>query len=126
MAYPLRDIKRRSVQALAPLIGIALMGYFAYHSIHGDRGLLAWVELTKKLEMAQSNLNDLKSEREKIEQKVSGLRPESLNRDLLEQQVRDYLGYTHPDELVVILEETPASPPSDVSSEPENEKILED
>ena len=105
MNYPLRDIKRRSTQAIAPLIGTALLAYFAYHSIQGDRGLLAWVSLSQELETAKEKLSHLRNSREDIEDRVQGLRPQSINRDLLEQQVRTYLGYTHPDELIVILDE---------------------
>lgn len=100
-----RDIKRRFTQALAPTLAIALMGYFIYHAIQGDRGLLAWIQLTQQLDTAQAELAELQAARKQLEDKVNGLRPESLNRDLLEEQVRQFLGYSHPDEMVVILDD---------------------
>lgn len=105
MSYMQRDIKRRFSQAIAPAVAIALMGYFIYHVIQGDRGILAWLQLTQELDVAQAELTELQSRRQRLEGKVKGLRPESLNRDLLEQQVRQFLGYSHPDEMVVILDE---------------------
>lgn len=105
MAYMQRDIKRRLSQALAPTLAIALMGYFIYHAIQGDRGIFAWLQLTQQLDVAKTELADLKTARQQLEERVNGLRPESINRDLLEQQVRQFLGYSHPDEMVVILDE---------------------
>ena len=99
MSYMQRDIKRRFTQALAPTLAIALMGYFIYHAIQGDRGLLAWIQLTQQLDIAKAELAAIKEARQQLEDKVGGLRPESLNRDLLEEQVRQFLGYSHPDEL---------------------------
>lgn len=106
MSYMQRDIKRRFTQALAPTLAIALMGYFIYHAIQGDRGLLAWIQLTQQLDIAKAELAAIKEARQQLEDKVGGLRPESLNRDLLEEQVRQFLGYSHPDEMVVILDES--------------------
>ena len=78
------------------------MGYFIYHSIQGDRGLLAWFKLQEKFHIVERQLQSLMAEREELEERVQALRPESINRDLLDQQVRQKLGYTHPDDVVVL------------------------
>ena len=40
--------------------------------------------------------------RQELEEKVGFLRPESIDRDLLDQQVRLTLGYAHPDDIVIL------------------------
>ena len=39
----LREIKKRARHITGPVLAIAVFGYFAYHSIQGDRGLIAWM-----------------------------------------------------------------------------------
>ncbi|MBY0292649.1 MAG: septum formation initiator family protein [Alphaproteobacteria bacterium] len=102
MYFNIRNFQRLSQKALAPSVGLAVMGYFIYHSIQGDRGILAWVQLQERLLYVESQLKDIIQERQFLEEKVRDLRPENINRDLLDQQVRLQLGYTHPDEVVIL------------------------
>lgn len=103
MHLTLRDIRRNMRKAIGPFLALALFGYFTYHSLHGSRGLLAWAQVSKNLEKANDELASLIKERILLEKKVAGLRPESINRDLLEQQVRLLLGYSHPEEIIILL-----------------------
>ena len=50
----------------------------------------------------ENQLKTLIDERQELEERVQALRPESINRDLLDQQVRQNLGYTHPDDVVIL------------------------
>ena len=114
-------IKRREYAGklrhiLIPLTGAALMAYFAYHAVQGDRGLIAWWNLRYEIEKTNLALADVTAERQALEQRVSLLRPESLDRDMLEEQARGMLGFVHPDDLVVpepkVAARTPASAPT--------------
>jgi len=78
-----------------------LLSYFLYHSISGDRGLLAMIRLDQELERAQHELDITHSERLQKEHRVNLLRPESLDLDLLDQQARRLVGYTAPGEVVI-------------------------
>src|SRR3990167_9985083 len=102
MNYKSRNFQRLSQKAIAPFLALSIIGYFIYHSIQGDRGILAWVQLQERLGQAIYQLNDTIKERRALEEIVQDLRPESINRDLLDQQVRLQLGYTHPDEIVIL------------------------
>lgn len=102
MNFNTRNLQRLSQKATAPFFALSLVGYFIYHSIQGDRGILAWVQLQERLAHSLSELNTIIDERQTLEEKVQALRPESINRDLLDQQVRLQLGYTHPDEIVIL------------------------
>ena len=97
-----RHFQRLSQKAIAPFLALSIIGYFIYHSIQGDRGILAWVQLQERLAQALSQLTETVIERNSLEEIVQDLRPESINGDLLDQQVRLTLGYAHPDEIVIL------------------------
>jgi cell division protein FtsB len=97
-----RNFQRLSQKAIAPFMVLSVMGYFIYHSIQGDRGLLAWFKLQERFHTVEGQLRQVTFERQELEEKVQALRPESINRDLLDQQVRQQLGYTHPDDVVIL------------------------
>ena len=104
----LRELRRRGRYILGPVLGIALTGYFAYHLIEGDRGFLAWLRLTREIRAENANLEAVRAQREALDLKVSNLKPDHLDPDLLDERVRATLNLVAPNELV-IMRETPAS-----------------
>jgi cell division protein FtsB len=105
------NIKRRNYsgkvrQVIVPLAGAALMAYFAYHAVQGDRGLIAWWKLRYEMEHTDVALQELTAEKKALEQRVSLLRPQSLDPDMLEERARIMLGFVHADDRIVPL--TPA------------------
>ena len=75
-------------KGLGPALGVALVAYFSFHTISGDRGLLAWVKLKQTLDVAQTELAEVSAERENLEHLVTLLSPETLDADLLEERAR--------------------------------------
>ena len=73
---------------MGPALGVALVAYFAFHTISGDRGLLAWVSLKQTLEVAEVELAEVSAERQKLEHLVTLLSPATLDADLLEERAR--------------------------------------
>ncbi|HEV2302834.1 MAG TPA: septum formation initiator family protein [Stellaceae bacterium] len=104
----LRELRRRARLIAGPVFGMALTGYFAYHLIEGDRGLLAWVQLTKQIHAADRRLAALEDQHKALGRKVSELTPDHLDPDLLDQQVRSVLDFAAPSE-VVIMRGAPAN-----------------
>jgi len=100
-------MRRRAKVLVAPVLGLALTGYFAYHLVEGDRGLRAWMRLTQELRTAKTGLADVAAERAKLERRASNMRSGHLDPDLLDSQVRRTLDFATPDEIVIIR---PASP----------------
>jgi cell division protein FtsB len=98
----LREIRRRGKVLVGPLLGMALTGYFAYHLVEGDRGLRAWVRLTQELRLAKENLSAVSAERAELEHRVSHMRGDHVDPDLLDSQVRKTLDLARPDEVVII------------------------
>jgi cell division protein FtsB len=80
--------KRRAQAAVLPAVFLALCGYFAYHATHGTRGLLARDARTAEIAAARTLLASAEAERDAMERKVSGLRSDRLDRDVLEERAR--------------------------------------
>lgn len=97
----MRDLKRRVRHVIGPVLGCLLVTYFIYHSIQGDHGMLAWRQLDLRVVEAEATLSDLQVERDSLERKVRMLRPESLDPDMLEEQARRLLNFSHPDDIVI-------------------------
>ncbi len=87
---------------VGPALGIALTGYFAYHLVEGDRGLLAWVRLTREIHAENSQLADLRAQSAVLRSKVVDMTPDHLDPDLLDERVRAALNLAAPDEIVIM------------------------
>jgi len=104
----LRELRRRARFVVVPIAGMALTGYFAYHLVEGDRGLVAWVQLTEQIHAENANLEALKAERAAFDLKVANLRPDHIDPDLLDERVRNTLNLVAPDEIVIMQAPKPA------------------
>jgi cell division protein FtsB len=78
-----------------------ILAYFGYHAVHGQRGLLAWVDRNREIEAARQELAGLTAERGTLERRIKGLKPGQMDRDLLEEELRQ-LGYIRPGEVIVL------------------------
>jgi cell division protein FtsB len=85
-----------------PLLVLALVGYFSYFAVFGNHGLLRWSRLQAAVEAKQAELQKLSAERVALERRVSLMRPESVDEDMLEEQARSRLGLTEADEVVIL------------------------
>jgi cell division protein FtsB len=102
----LRELKKRAHFVLGPVIGIALTGYFFYNLIEGEHGLIRWLSLTPEIRAENANLEAVRRQRQALDLKVSSLRPDHVDPDLLDEQVRATLNLVAPDE-IVIMQPTP-------------------
>jgi len=98
----LREMRRRAKVLVAPVLGITATVYFAYHLVEGDRGLRAWLRVTQELRVAKEQLSAVSQERAALEHKVSHMRPDHMDPDLLDSQVRKTLDVVKPDEIVIM------------------------
>ena len=98
----LRALRRRAPFVLGPLIGIALTGYFAYHLVEGERGFKAWLRLNRDIRTAAANLEIVRAQRAALELRVSNLRPEHVDPDLLDERIRATLNLVGPDDIVIM------------------------
>jgi cell division protein FtsB len=91
----------RPRQILAPVIFATVFGYFGYHLVNGDRGLLAMVHLQRENQIADQNLAEAEAARKIWELRVSELRNQSLDPDMLDERARILLNYARKDDVIV-------------------------
>jgi cell division protein FtsB len=78
----------------------ALVGYFGVNAYTGKYGLNARQELDQEIISLSSELARLKRERAEGEQRVSLLRSQSVDPDILDERARFQLDYANPHDLV--------------------------
>src|SRR5580698_10495871 len=98
----LREMRRRAKVLIGPVLGLALTGYFAYHLVEGDRGLKAWLRLNREIRTATANLEAVRAQRAALDLRVSNLRPEHVDPDLLDERIRATLNLVSPDDIVIM------------------------
>jgi cell division protein FtsB len=98
----IQEIRKRAGFIAGPVLGISLMCYFGYHLVQGERGLLAWLRLTQEIKVANAKLSQLDTERARLDRRASLLRPEHLDRDMLDEQARGTLNLAGPNEIVIL------------------------
>lgn len=84
------------------VVGAAALGYFLYHGIHGDRGLMAYVRLNHDVALIKTQLAAVRGERQALERKVALLRPGRLDPDMLDERARVMLNLVAQDEIVIL------------------------
>ena len=84
-------------------IAAAMIGYFGVNAYTGKYGLNARQELDQEIVALTSELARLKRERAQGEQRVSLLRSDRVDPDMLDERVRFELEYVNPRDLVRML-----------------------
>ena len=99
----LTELRLRSSHIIGPIIGVCLIVYFLYHAAQGDRGLIAFWQLSKQVTQAENTHSVLNQKRAELQNRVSLLNPNSLNSDMIDERARFILGYTKTDEIIIFL-----------------------
>ncbi len=82
------------------MAGVAV--YFSYHAVEGDRGLIAWWQVTSQLDSASATLERVRNERTALEHRVALLGSERLDLDLLDERAHLMLNLGRRDEVVIL------------------------
>jgi cell division protein FtsB len=93
--------KRILKGVLVPAVFLAVSGYFAWHAVHGERGLMARDKREADITAARAALQQAETERDSMERRVAGLRGDRLDRDQLEERARSLLNMVGRDEVIV-------------------------
>jgi cell division protein FtsB len=94
-------VSPKASQILVPLMGAAMLVYFGYHAVQGDRGLIAWWSLRYEIDKADAQLSVVTVEKQALERRVALLRPQSLDTDMLAERAHLMLGAVQGDDLIV-------------------------
>jgi cell division protein FtsB len=79
----------------------ALIFYFGFQALTGDRGLLSINARAETLESKRAELAQLTAERDELEVRARLLRDEHLSADLLDERARSLLGFADPKDYVI-------------------------
>lgn len=94
-------IGRRLRAAALPMLFLGCCGYFIWHAIHGERGLIAAEERVAQIAEAREERARVGRDLAAMERRVEGLRGEQLDRDQLDERARQLLNMLGRDEVVV-------------------------
>ena len=84
-------------------IAVLFVGYFAANAFSGNHGLRAKQQLDEQIAELSGELGRTQQERAQWERRVSLLRSDRLDPDLLDERARAELQYIHPREVTLIL-----------------------
>jgi len=96
-----RSIKRGLAAALWPVVLMGVTVYFGWYGLNGAHGQKALPQREAALTAAQSELALAEAERDSWQQRVSALKSDHLDPDMLDEQARTVLNMAKPDEIVV-------------------------
>ena len=97
--------RRRTFLTVLGLYTFAALfiGYFAANAFTGNHGLRAQQDLEQQLTAMKGDLMQLKAERAVWERRVSLLRADRIDPDMLDERARAMLNYAHPRDLTLML-----------------------
>jgi len=99
----LREIRIRARQAAPQVLAACMVAYFAYHALHGDRGFYAWIMLKQERAQVTQTAAAVADERARLEHRVSLLRRENLDPDMLEERAQALLNYGAESDHIIFL-----------------------
>ena len=92
----------RGLRALIlPVVLMAVGGYFIWHAVHGERGLIARDQRQQQIALARVELDRALAEQQAMERRVRALRGDRLDRDQLDERARQLLNMVGRDEIVL-------------------------
>ena len=97
-----QEMRARARYVIGPVLGVCAVGYFAFHVVHGDRGMIAWWDIKQRVVAAKQTLAVARAERETLEHRVRLLHPASLDSDMLEERARLMLNYGYADDIIIL------------------------
>lgn len=82
----------------------AISSYFLWHAINGERGLKVNTGYVQKLSELSGELGALEATRDRWRLRLSLMRGETVDRDLLDEEARKTLGRVDKNDAVILLE----------------------
>jgi cell division protein FtsB len=105
-------VTRKRLRSILTALGLYVMaalliGYFGVNAYNGNRGLRAKQDIDQQIAALTAELNSLQVERDAWQQSVKLLKDHAIDRDMLDQRVREILDYAAPDELILRINGSP-------------------
>ncbi len=98
-------ISRYLGQAWLTGVWFFLIAYFGFHAFQGENSLVVLKELRQQEVELVALADTIAAKRAALEQRTKMLSGASIDPDMLEEQVRQRLGFVHEDEVIVFVTE---------------------
>jgi cell division protein FtsB len=101
-------VTRKRLRSILTTLGLytgaaLLIGYFGVNAYTGNHGLKAQQDLEQQITELTGELDQIKSERIQWERRVSLLKSDSLDPDMLDERARGLLNYGSPNDQTLLL-----------------------
>jgi cell division protein FtsB len=101
-------VSRRKLRSFLTALGLytgcgLVIGYFGVNAFTGNHGLRAKYDLDRQFAELSRELGDLKREHAKWQHRVTLLKSESIDPDMLDERARVVLNYLDPRELTLMI-----------------------
>ena len=83
---------------------ITIMGYFAFHAFNGQYGTRAHLAMKVQIAELEAQYEKRKHVRDQLQERVNLLSQGSIERDMIDEQVRRQLNMARSDEVVILLD----------------------
>lgn len=97
------DLRLHKFDAAVSLVCCAMLGFFGWHATQGPRGFSYTEKLAAESGKLAQQRDDARGKREQLEARVSLLRPEGMDPDMLDEVARRVLLVGKSSELQIIL-----------------------
>lgn len=92
-------------RAAGPAAALMVISFFGGYALAGPNGVIAWGDYRHQLDKKQAELSKLEAQKKVIANRVSLLDPRKANPDLADELIRERLGYAHPDEIIIPMDQ---------------------
>jgi cell division protein FtsB len=95
--------QRNTGRLIIPSLCVVFLAYFGFHAYHGEFGIYSKYQLEAETADLQGKLDAIKARRVDLERRVQLMHEGTLEKDMLDEQARQALNLSHPDELTIML-----------------------
>ncbi len=101
-------VSRRRLRSALTALGLYLLaaliiGYFGINAFTGNRGLTAKQDIERQIAELTVEIGRLKAERSVWARRVSLLRSDRIDPDMLDERARVLLNYAHPNDVIMFV-----------------------
>jgi cell division protein FtsB len=95
--------QRNTGRLIVPALCAAFLAYFGFHAYHGEFGIYSRYNLEAQTAELQTQLDAVRGRRTEMERRLQLLRDGTLEKDMLDEQVRRELNMSRADEITIML-----------------------
>lgn len=103
----IKKLSKNRKQFIIFTVCLSIILYFVFYTIFGTRGVVDYFKIRSQLQENNLTKDKLFIEIENKKNLVDRIKDESLDLDLLDEQVRKNLGYAKKDEIIIYEDEKP-------------------